>query len=370
MRIAFVPQVKVDPTSSERTPKLLHLLSQWFEVVPIPTTVWDNMTFDQSRNRFFRYVTFVINEAALTWTVLRTGRRERVEAVFAEGTYYSLAGGLAARMLGVPMVWDNHGNIKDFSATLGKSSLFLHGNLLLEHVLVNLSTVVLVVSQKEIEAYRSLGFDTARFEVVPTCADMALVRPRSRTREEARRELGIRDGTRVVLFFGTLKYMPNLDAALYLVRQMYPRVAAEVPGTGLYIAGTGTLGEDVPPGVTMLGFVPDLYLWLSAADVCVAPMWKGVGILTKVIDMLSVGRPTVVSPLALEGIPELEHGTNCIVGRNREDFAAQVIALLRDPPRGDALGASGLNLVSENYSWEVVGPRLRDRISALRGTDK
>lgn len=365
MKIAFVPRVAVDPTNSERTPKLLYLISQWFEVVPIPTGALDTMTFDQSRNRFFRYVTFLLNEISITWGTLRRGRKERVSAVFAEGTYYSLAGGMAARMLGVPMIWDNHGNIKDFSATLGKTGLFLQGNLLLEKVLARLATKILVVSQKEVEAYRSLGFDISKFEVVPTCADMTLVRSLTRTREGARKELKVSEGTKVVLFFGTLKYMPNLDAAQYLAKELYPRVAAEVPGTELFIAGSGSLGEDAPPGVRMLGFVPDLYLWLSAADVCVAPMWKGVGILTKVIDMLSVGRATVVSPLALEGIPELEHGVNCMMGKDRDEFTSQVISLLRDPPVANALGSRGRELVSERYSWEIVGPRLRGLILAL-----
>ena len=169
----------------------------------------------------------------------------------------------------------------------------------------------------------------------------------------------------MVLFFGTLKYMPNLDAALYLAREMYPTVSAEMPEVKLYIAGTGELGEEPPPGVVMLGFVPDLYLWLSAADVCVAPMWKGVGILTKVIDMLSAGRATVVSSLALEGIPELEHGSNCLVGLDREAFGREVIGLLRDPLRADELGAEGRHLVMARYSWEEVSPRLRELVGSL-----
>jgi glycosyltransferase involved in cell wall biosynthesis len=207
--------------------------------------------------------------------------------------------------------------------------------------------------------------DTSKFAVLPTCADMALVDARTVPREQARRDLGIAPGTRVVLFFGTMKYMPNLDAALYLAREMYPAVAAEVPEVKLYIAGTGQLGEKAPPGVVMLGFVPDLYLWLSAADVCVAPMWKGVGILTKVIDMLSAGRATVVSPLALEGIPELEHGSNCLVGQDREAFGREVIGLLGDPARADRLGAEGRRLVMARYSWEEVSPKLRELIGSL-----
>lgn len=365
MRIAFIPNVDIDPANSERTPKLLYLLSRWFDVLPIETGALDRKVFDQSGNRFSRYVMFVLNEMSLAWVTLRRGKRERADVIFAEGTYYSLAGGLAARVLGVPMVWDNHGNIKDFAATLGKSRFFLWGNLMLERVLARMASKVLVVSGKEIEAYRALGFDTSKFEVLPTCADLSMVDSRLRTREEAREALGIDGSAKLALFFGTLKYMPNLDAARYIAREMHPLVEAQVPGVETLIAGSGDLGEDLPAGVRALGFVPDLYLWLSAADVCVAPMWKGVGILTKVIDMLSAGRATVVSPLALEGIPELEHGTNCLVGKDREDFARQVIALLEDPAAAERLGREGRELVASHYSWEVVAPRLRDTIAAL-----
>ncbi|MDW5563178.1 MAG: glycosyltransferase family 4 protein [Methanomassiliicoccus sp.] len=365
MKIAFIPKVEVDPVNSERTPKLLYLLSQWFEVLPVATGALDKKVFDQSGNRFSRYIMFVLNEMAIAWSTLRQGKKEGVSAVFAEGTYYSLAGGLAARILDVPMIWDNHGNIKDFSATLGKSRFFLRGNLLLERFLVRLASKVLVVSGREVEAYRALGFDTSKFEVLPTCADMALVDSRMHSRKDARKALGVDDDVKLVLFFGTLKYMPNLDAAQYIAREMYPQVAAEVAGVEVFIAGSGKLGEDAPAGVRMLGFVPDLYLWLSAADVCIAPMWKGVGILTKVIDMLSAGRATVVSPLALEGIPELEHGTNCLVGKDHQDFARQVIALLEDPPRAERLGREGRELVASSYSWEVVAPRLRSLVTSL-----
>ncbi|MGE5379406.1 MAG: glycosyltransferase [Candidatus Saccharibacteria bacterium] len=369
MKVAFIPKVQVDPSNSERTPKLLYMLSQWFEVEAIPTGSLDRMVYDQAGNRFFRYLLFSLNEAVLFWTTLRVGKRSKVSAVFGEGTYYSLAGGMAARVLGVPMVWDNHGNIRDFSKALGKSGFFMYGNLALERVLAQLSDKVLVVSQKEIDAYRALGFDTSKFMVVPTCADMALARSRTIPREQARRTLNIPDDEKVILFFGALKYMPNRDAASYLIQEMWPEVARAVPEAKLYIAGSGRLDIEVPKGVTMLGFVPDLYLWMSAADVCVAPIWKGVGILTKVIDMLSAGRATVVSPLALDGMPELQHGRNCMVGGDRSTFAGMVVELLRDPTVSQTIGNEGRRMVSTNYNWEVTGDRLRAAIAALAPTD-
>ena len=133
----------------------------------------------------------------------------------------------------------------------------------------------------------------------------------------------------------------------------------------LRLAASVLKGKKIADGVRMLGFVPELAPWLSAADVCVAPTWRGVGILTKVIDMLSAGRATVVSPLALDGMPELEDGQNCLVGRDPEHFSRQVARLLEDEELRERLGRNGRRLVEERYCWGVVGVRLRRLLDDL-----
>lgn len=369
-RVMFIPWVEVDPSNTERTPKLLRLLSQWYEVVPVRPGRFNKMIYDQKGNRFLRYVLFLLEEASLFLSALSTAKRENVSLVFAEGTYFSIPGALAARIRGIPMVWDNHANIRDFSATLGKTGAFFRANLLVERFLHALATAVLVVSEREREVYRELGFPGDKFVVVPTCAEMGLVRQRSVPREQARAALGVSEEEKVVLFFGTLKYHPNLDAALYISREMMPLVRSEVPRAVAYLAGSGELGEEPGEGVRTLGFVPDLQAWLSAADVCVAPMWKGVGILTKVIDMLSAGRATVVSPLALEGMPDLADGANCLIGGDRDTFPAQVVRLLRDDGLRLRLEQGGRELVERTYCWEVVAPRLHEMLDGLMEGDR
>jgi len=134
-KVIFLPWVKVDPSTTERTPKLLHLISQWYEAVPVRPGRFNRMVYDQGVNRMLRYMLFALDEIDTFLSTLRTAKREDAELIFAEGTYFSLAGGLAARIRRIPMVWDNHANIKDFSAALGKSKLFYRGNLLLERIL-------------------------------------------------------------------------------------------------------------------------------------------------------------------------------------------------------------------------------------------
>jgi glycosyltransferase involved in cell wall biosynthesis len=362
-RIIFLPWVEAAPSSSERTPQLLSRLSQWYQVVPVRPGRFNQLVYDQGRPRVARYLLFILDEVDTFVRTLRAARREKVRLIFAEGTYFSLVGALVAKLRGIPLVWDNHANIRDFSAALGKSELFFRGNLLLERLLHSMSSAVLVVSEKEKEAYRELGFRTEKFAVVPTCVDLDALDQGMMPREESKRALGIEG--RAVLFFGTLRYEPNLESALYISREMAPSLRERAPDAMVYLAGSGELGEAPSDGVRMLGFVPELAPWLSAADVCVAPTWRGVGILTKVIDMLSAGRATVVSPLALDGMPELEDGQNCLVGRDPEHFSRQVARLLEDEELRERLGRNGRRLVEERYCWGVVGVRLRRLLDDL-----
>ena len=362
-RVIFLPWVEASPSSSERTPQLLSRLSCWYDVVPVRPGRFNKIVYDQDKPRAARYLLFLADEVDMFLRTLRAARREKVALIFAEGAYFSLAGALAARLRGIPMVWDNHANIRDFSTALGKSRLFFRGNLLLERALHSLSSAVLVVSEKEKDAYRELGFQTDKFEVVPTCVDLEALDRDMMPRDEGRKALGV-DG-HAVLFFGTLRYEPNLESALYISRELAPAVRQQVPDAVVYLAGSGELGEAPSDGVEMLGFVPELAPWLSAADICVAPTWRGVGILTKVIDMLSAGRATVVSPLALDGMPELEDGENCLVGKDPEHFSRQVARLLGDEELRERLGRNGRRLVEERYCWGVVGVQLRRLLDDL-----
>lgn len=366
--IAFLPAVKLPVLTNERTPRMFSVLSRHFEVVPIPLSRINHLVYDQQINKFARYLLFFLDEFQISLKTLISSKRNKVFLVFAENSYLSLAGGFASRLLRVPLVWDNHGNVKLFGESLGKSRSFIFSNVFLEKILQNLASRIFVVSPKDKEAYEKMGFDAEKFEVIPISADMMTVERNRLSKEEARRKLRIFLSGPVVLFFGTLKYYPNLEAVEYLAIEVYPKVKERFPDVRFYIAGGGVYPGNLPEGVTLLGFVPfdpELCTWLFAADIGVAPLWRGVGVLTKVVDMLSAGMPTVVTPLAKEGIPELEHGKNCLIGANKSSFADELLMLLGNSDLQRRLGEEGKKLIVEGYSWETIGPKVCDILDSL-----
>jgi glycosyltransferase involved in cell wall biosynthesis len=320
----------------------------------------NRIVYDQRASKPMRYLLFPLDELITFGRTLGALRHQPGAVVFAEGSYFSFASGFAAKFRRSPMIWDNHGNIVTFAKVQGKSSFFTRGNVMFERVLERMSTKVLVVNQKDKDDYISMGYSPKKLEVVPTCADMRIAAERSCSRAEARRRLGISEEELMVLFVGTLNYGPNLDAARYIVQELTPAIVPEFPKVRFYLAGSGSVDIPFPESDVFPGFVDDMYLWLSAADVSIAPLWKGLGILTKVIEAMSAGRPTVVTPLAMEGIPELAHGKNCLLGKDREDFAAQLKALLEDEGLRDSLGNEGKHLIQKFYSCDVIADRLVD----------
>jgi len=358
VKVIFVPEMKAAGVSNERSPKLFEMLSERFQVTGIPMSRVNRIVYDQKVSKPMRYLLFPLDEGITFWRTLRALRRQPGALVFAEGSYFSFASGFAAKFQRAPMIWDNHGNIVAFSKVQGKSSFFTRSNIMFEKVLEKMSTKILVVNQRDKEDYVQMGFSAQKLEVVPTCADMRIAKERAHSKAEARRRLGISEQELVILFVGTLKYGPNLDAASYIVQELTPAIAERFPQARFYMAGSGSVDFAHPDSDVFLGFVEDMYLWLSAADVSIAPLWKGLGILTKVIEAMSAGKPTVVTPLAMEGIPELEHEKNCLLGKDRQDFASQLESLLKDEGLRVRLGQEGERLIERSYSCEVIAARL------------
>jgi len=175
----------------------------------------------------------------------------------------------------------------------------------------------------------------------------------------------------LVAFTGAMDFPPNVTAASWFVRRVWPEVLrrfsrrlarAEAntlgPGAGppLQLAIVGA--DPVPKvqrlsgqaGVIVTGRVPDVAPWLSRARVAVAPMVSGCGIKNKVLEACAAACPVVATPLGAAGLPTgKEHGI--IVADTPEQTAEAVAELLVDFSASRAIGAAARAMVRKRFSW-------------------
>ncbi len=162
-----------------------------------------------------------------------------------------------------------------------------------------------------------------------------------------------------VVMSGVMRYAPNVEAALWLVREVWPRIRAARPEARLFLVGRDpapALRElDGEAGIAVTGTVPDPADYMARATVCVAPIRAAAGLQNKLLEYMAMGRAVVATPVANEGIAARD-GRELLLAETPEDFAAAVLALMEDAGRRRRLGTAARRFVLERWTWE--GPFL------------
>ena len=167
-----------------------------------------------------------------------------------------------------------------------------------------------------------------------------------------------RDGPRPaarVVFAGNLGYFPNVDAARWLVADIFPWIRATLPEAEVHQVGArparAVRALVRTPGVTLAAAVPDMAPELAAATVALVPMRAGTGLQNKVLEAMAVGTPVVATPSVAAAL-DVTPGTHLMVAGDAAELAAATVALLRDPARARAMATAARGLVERRYRWD------------------
>lgn len=167
---------------------------------------------------------------------------------------------------------------------------------------------------------------------------------------------GLRAGGPLVVFVANFGYEPNVDAAVYLCREIYPLVRRCVPTACLWL-----VGANPPPGLIQLGkategvlttgWVPSVVPYLRAADVVVCPLRIGGGVKVKLLEAIHLGKAVVSTQVGIQGCGRAVR--DCLEVRdNPGDFAQSVADLLSSPQRRRGLEQAAAAFATTLASWD------------------
>ena len=159
-----------------------------------------------------------------------------------------------------------------------------------------------------------------------------------------------------ISFFGGLDWIPNQDALRWFLDSVFPIIQKSQPDATLFI-----IGKSAPPDiiarqskhVVLRGFVPDLKQEVQRYSVTIAPFRIGGGMRLKILESFAMRIPVVSTSVGCEGI-EAVPGKHLLVGDTVEEFASQVLCLLRDHALRRTLTENASKLAYRKYRWESV----------------
>jgi GT2 family glycosyltransferase len=159
-----------------------------------------------------------------------------------------------------------------------------------------------------------------------------------------------------LVFVGGFGHPPNVDAAHWLIEEIFPRIHRERADVVLHLIG------DIPaaaresldrPGVQIHGRVDDLTPWMRRSRVALAPLRYGAGVKGKVNMAMSHGLPVVATPMAAEGM-HLVDGENVLLAADAEAFASAVLRLHEDEVLWLRVSDASLENVQQYFSFDMA----------------
>jgi polysaccharide biosynthesis protein PslH len=172
-----------------------------------------------------------------------------------------------------------------------------------------------------------------------------------------------------LIFIGNYIHPPNVDAALRLAGDIFPRLSAQHPRAKLLLVGPNppeALRRLAGGQVQVTGFVPDITPYLENAAAVAVPIRLGGGMRLKVLEALGYGKAVAASPRAVEGLA-VNHREHLLLADSDADFAAALLELLDNPGLRIQLGAAARAWALENLGWERPVQAYDDLYRSLLG---
>jgi glycosyltransferase involved in cell wall biosynthesis len=169
-----------------------------------------------------------------------------------------------------------------------------------------------------------------------------------------------------ILFFGSFRHQPNVDALRFLLLDIFPRIQRERPQVTLDIMGAH-IPDWVKPlaaqnqRIHVLGFQTDIHPVLAEAAVVIAPLRFGSGVKIKILESMAFGKAVITTPIGAEGI-EAQPGTDFIVASDAQSITAETIRLLEHPLICDSLGQHARQSIQAHHDANQIA---RDFLARL-----
>jgi sugar transferase (PEP-CTERM/EpsH1 system associated) len=165
-----------------------------------------------------------------------------------------------------------------------------------------------------------------------------------------------------LIFAGNMSYPPNVNAALFLVKSIFPKLLTQFPNLKLCICGAipvPAIKALASKNIHITGWVNDMAEYYAKSRIFIAPMQLGTGLQNKLLEAMAMKLPCMTSPLA--GSPlDATHNKNIIICNHVDEYVDAVTTLLEDKTFYNIIAENGYQLVKTNFNWEEIGKRLND----------
>lgn len=163
-----------------------------------------------------------------------------------------------------------------------------------------------------------------------------------------------------LVFCGNMSYPPNVDAAIFLVKEIMPLVWQQKPDATLLLAGASPnrkVRNLACKKVRVSGWMEDIRNAYLTSRIFIAPMRIGTGLQNKLLEAMALKIPAITTPLANAAL-HAKPGEEIFIGKTAGELAENILTLLQSEGKQNEIAEKAFLFVRENFSWENSTSRL------------
>lgn len=157
-----------------------------------------------------------------------------------------------------------------------------------------------------------------------------------------------------IAFLGSYNHWPNVDAVLFFVNEVMPKLRSRLPGVSFNIYGsnmsekiTQLKADDINP----IGYVETVDEVYNTNRIFIAPLLTGAGIKGKVLGALSYGIPSIISSMAAESTG-VRDSSECLIVDKPDAWVEAIVSIYNDQAAWEAMSQNARAFTDKFYSFE------------------
>lgn len=158
-----------------------------------------------------------------------------------------------------------------------------------------------------------------------------------------------------LLFLGTLTEIYR-TALYWFLKNIWPDLVGNIRNIKLFIVGKDSTNSiqnllDKDNRIIYKPFIPQIKDVFDNKYIMISPVFKGYGIINKVLEAMAAGVPVVGDYTSFHGIPEFKNGIHGLIGNSIEEFKKSIFEIFSSPDKRNDIALSARDLVKKHFNW-------------------
>lgn len=181
-------------------------------------------------------------------------------------------------------------------------------------------------------------------------------------------DMPITRGSASLLFVGALYgvYGQRLE---WFIRRVWCVIRDTQPGVSMHVVGKGASSElralFERESIVYQSYVESIEDEYARHAILVAPIFKGFGIINKVVEAMAAGCIVVGDQTAFNGIESFQSGKHGRIANDGADFIHEISSILSSEDFCENERSEGRSLIYEQFNWETRYSKVKENVSRL-----